>query len=70
MKRTIVMLTLTLAVGIALGMVGSQVLNAQHAQKRATDYLRSYCDPSFKVDPPYEDWELMLHEPPPLRDLA
>jgi len=26
-----------------------QVLNATYAQKRATDYLRSYCDPSFKV---------------------
>lgn len=46
-----------------------QVLNAQHAQKRATDYLRSYCDSSFKVDPPLEDWELELHEPPPKQDL-
>lgn len=47
-----------------------QVLNAQYAQKRATDYLRSYCDPNFKVDPPYEDWEVELHSPPPLKDLA
>ena len=46
-----------------------QVLNAQHAQKRATDYLRAYCDPSFKVEPPYADWELELHGPPPLKDL-
>ena len=46
-----------------------QVLNAQHAQKRATDYIRAYCDRSFKVDPPCEDWELALHEPPPLKDL-
>lgn len=46
-----------------------QVLNAQHAQKRATDYLRAYCNRSFKVDPPYEDWELTLHKPPPLKDL-
>jgi len=46
-----------------------QVLNAQYAQKRATDYLRSYCDPNFKVDPPYEDWETDLHGPPPLKDL-
>jgi hypothetical protein len=46
-----------------------QVLNAQHAQKRATDYLRAYCDRSFKVDPPFEDWELELHEPPPNQDL-
>ena len=46
-----------------------QVVNAQYAQKRATDYLRSYCDASFTIDPPYEDWEVELHEPPPLRDL-
>jgi hypothetical protein len=47
-----------------------QVLNAKYAQKRATDYLRAYCDRNFKVDPPYEDWELALHEPPPLKDLT
>lgn len=46
-----------------------KVLNAQHAQKRATDYLRAYCDPSFKVEPQFEDWELELHEPPALKDL-
>jgi hypothetical protein len=46
-----------------------QVLNAHYAQKRATDYLRRYCDRSFKVDPPYEDWETMLHYPPPRKDL-
>lgn len=44
------------------------VLNARHAAKRATDYLRAYCDPTFVVSPPYEDWEVTLHEPPPLRD--
>jgi len=44
-----------------------QVLNAKYAEKRATDYLRSYCDSSFKVEPPYEDWEVELHEPPPLK---
>jgi hypothetical protein len=44
-----------------------QVLNAKHAQKRATDYLRAYCDPRFKVDPPFEDWETKLHEPPSLK---
>lgn len=47
-----------------------QVLNAQYAQKRATDYLRAYCDPSFKVEPPYESWEVELHRPPPLEDPA
>lgn len=45
-----------------------RVLNAHYAQKRATDYLRAYCDPTFKVDPPYEDWEVELHEPPPRQD--
>jgi len=45
-----------------------QVQNAQYAQKRATEYLRAYCDSNFKVDPPFADWELELHEPP-LRDL-
>jgi hypothetical protein len=37
------------------------VLNAAYAEKRATDSLRSYCDSSFKVEPPYEDWEVALH---------
>lgn len=45
-----------------------QVLNAQHAQKRATDYLRAYCDRNFKVEPPFEHWELKLHGPPPIQD--
>ncbi|CAN5124553.1 hypothetical protein BH11BAC5_BH11BAC5_41720 [soil metagenome] len=46
-----------------------QVLNAKYAEKRATDYLRQYCDPNFKVEPPYEDWEVVLHAPPPMKDL-
>ena len=37
------------------------VLNAKYAEKRATDYLRQYCDPSFTGDPPYEDREVELH---------
>ena len=45
------------------------VLNAKYAEKRATDYLRAYCDPSFVVTPPYEDWEVELYGPPPLKDL-
>jgi hypothetical protein len=45
-----------------------QVLNATHAHRRATDYLRTYCDPSFQVQPPFEDWELALHAPPPLEN--
>ena len=37
------------------------VTNAEYAEKRATDYLRSYCDPNFKVTPEYEDWEVALY---------
>ena len=44
------------------------LLNHNHAEKRATDYLRAYLDPTFVVDPPYEDWETALHEPGPRRD--
>ena len=44
------------------------VNNARYAEKRATHYLRAYCDPSFVVDPPYEEWETTLHSPPPLGD--
>lgn len=46
-----------------------QVLNAKYAEKRATDYLRSYYDSSCKVMPPYQDWEIELYDPPPLKDL-
>ncbi|MBB5354002.1 hypothetical protein HNR46_004274 [Haloferula luteola] len=35
--------------------------NLQHAEKRALDYLRSYCDPNFSIEPPLEDWEVALH---------
>jgi hypothetical protein len=45
------------------------VINAKYAEKRATDYLRGYCEPGFVVDPPYEEWETMLHNPPPLKNL-
>lgn len=44
------------------------VVNAKYAEKRATDSLRAYCDPTFVVTPPYEEWETELHSPPPLRD--
>ena len=46
-----------------------RVLNAKYAEKRATDYLRSYCDPNFEVTPAYQDWEVALHAPPPPKDL-
>lgn len=41
-----------------------RVLNFEYAQQRATDYVRSYCDPSYSVSPPFEDWELRLHPMP------
>ncbi len=45
MKRMALMLSLTLAVGIALGVTGTQVLNAQYAQQqapvKATELLRA-----------------------------
>jgi len=45
-----------------------EVLNAKYAEQRAADYIRSFCDDAFKVEPPYEDWELELHSPPPVQD--
>ena len=46
-----------------------QVTNAKYAEKRATDYLKSYCNPEYIVTPAYEDWELVLYDPPPLADI-
>ena len=37
------------------------VTNLKHAEKRATDSIRAYCDPAFSVVPPFEDWEIELH---------
>ena len=47
---------------------GGQVLNFTYAQKRATDYIKSYCDPSFEVSPPFESWEQELYGPPDMAD--
>ena len=41
-----------------------EVLNYKYAQKRATDYLKSYCVKGFKVNPPFEEWETKLHMHP------
>lgn len=40
------------------------VLNFKHAQQRATDYVRQYCDPEFEATPPFEDWETTLYPIP------
>lgn len=38
-----------------------KVINYEYAQKRATDYLRSNCNPRFIVTPAYEEWEIVLY---------
>ena len=40
------------------------VLNYTYAQKRATDYLKSYCIEGFEVDPPFQEWEIELYMHP------
>jgi hypothetical protein len=40
------------------------VLNYTYAQRRATDYIKSYCIHEFEVIPPYEDRETELYGPP------
>lgn len=37
-----------------------QVTNAPAAQRRAAQHLRSYCDPAYTVDPPFQYWEVDL----------
>ena len=42
--------------------------NAKYAEYRASQYIRSYCDPTYVVDPPFDDWEVELFAPPPRKD--
>jgi hypothetical protein len=37
-----------------------RVTNADHAQRRAAQWIRSYVDPQYVVEPPFEDWEVEL----------
>lgn len=37
------------------------VLNEKHAERRAAQYIRSYVDPGYVVEPPLEDWEVHLY---------
>jgi hypothetical protein len=37
------------------------VLNAKHAERRAAQFIRSYVDETYRVDPPFEDWEVALY---------
>jgi hypothetical protein len=38
-----------------------QVTNADEARLRAEQYLRSYGDCDYSVEPPFQQWELELH---------
>ena len=38
-----------------------EVLDAKRAERRAAQFIRSYVDPDYTVDPPFEDWEVALH---------
>jgi hypothetical protein len=42
--------------------------NAKYAEYRAAQYIRSYCDPTYMIDPPFEDWEVELFAPPSRND--
>jgi hypothetical protein len=44
------------------------VVNAKHAEKRAAQFILSYVTGKV-VDPPFEDWEVMLYDPPPGVDI-
>ncbi len=44
------------------------VLNAKYAERRAAQWLRRYCDRTYEVVPPFEDWEIKLYAPPPKVD--
>ncbi|SEC10305.1 DUF7677 family protein [Bradyrhizobium erythrophlei] len=46
-----------------------QVLNPRAAEMRAAQWIRSYVDRAYTVDPPFEVWEVELHESPRLKDI-
>jgi hypothetical protein len=37
------------------------VTNAKAAESRAAQFIRSYVDSTYVVQPPFEDWEVQLH---------
>ena len=37
-----------------------EVINHNHATKRAAQYIMSVCDTGYKVQPGFEDWEVEL----------
>jgi hypothetical protein len=44
-----------------------QVINAKHAERRAAQYILQYVT-GQETQPPFESWEVALHEPPPGED--
>lgn len=38
-----------------------RVLNAKHAEQRAAQFIRSYVDVRYKVQPAFEGWVVELH---------
>ena len=38
-----------------------KVLNREAAQKRVAQYIRQQAEPTYIVDPPFEEWELQLY---------
>jgi len=44
------------------------VLNPRRAEMRAAQWIRSYVDRSYTVDPPFAQWEVELHESPNRKD--
>jgi hypothetical protein len=46
-----------------------QVLNPRAAERRVAQWIRSYVDPGYLIDPPLDDWESALHEPPRIDDI-
>jgi len=47
---------------------GGRVINAKHAERRAAQYILQYVT-GQAAEPPFENWEVELHEPPPREDL-
>ncbi|WP_411342529.1 hypothetical protein ACE3MZ_12675 [Paenibacillus sp. WLX1005] len=37
------------------------VCNAKHAEMRAAQFIRSYIDEQYKVEPEFENWEVALY---------
>ena len=37
------------------------VTNEKHAERRAAQFILSYVQPGYVVEPPFEDWEVHLY---------